>query len=121
MYLVPASDVPRGDQPHAEPICGGNELKDQERIELVMTRVRQTYPDARHIVVSSSDQSLSGYVLDAVLCGTLGELVPLDDRFERLDEDTQHDLSWLLWGAFGDREDESTVLVDVTTGSIVRA
>lgn len=120
MQSAPAKDSLQGHRPHAAPIPERDEPDDGERLELVLKRVRQSYPDARHIIVSSSDQSMSGYVLDAVLRGTHGELVPMDDRFKRLDEDTQHDLSWLLWGVFGDREDESTVLVDVMTGMIVR-
>jgi len=114
--------VRRGDRGTPAVPDGGRALvTSRTRIDGMTADVREAFPDAQFVLLSSSDQDLYGYELDAVLLGPDQALVASGRTFETLCDAARDYLGWLDWGCFQDREDETTFRVDLHTGQIARS
>lgn len=91
---------------------------DAERIAQVCRTILAAHPDAVSFDVSSSDQG-SGWVLYAVALRD-GSRIDNDERYVRIEDAVSHDLAWIRWGAWGDRNKDAYLTVSLPDGQWIK-
>jgi hypothetical protein len=89
------------------------------RKQRVIDDILKLAPTAVTYDISSSDQGHCGWRLMAV---TLADGTDLDEgeTFDAIELATEEDLILLRWGAFGDRNNDTDLTIDVRTGAWLR-